>query len=209
MKKSMSILLISLFIFSLAACGSKAPSAAAADSSAGGRMQVQAADLAGEVSSVSDNKITLKVIKMPALSRNGRASSDSSSFRPGRRSSENTAANSSVSKQQGNDKANPSGDQSQERGQRPQRTVEFTGETKTVTLPGDVKITAAGRRQSDDSANGQSALSVSDIKQGDILQIWYSPNNGEVISRVVLMQSLPGLSGGNADQKSSENKTGQ
>lgn len=34
-------------------------------------MQVQAADLSGEVSSVSDNTITLKVIKMPALSRNG------------------------------------------------------------------------------------------------------------------------------------------
>ncbi|MDF2987247.1 MAG: hypothetical protein K0R50_2757 [Eubacterium sp.] len=180
MKKSISILLISLFIFSLAACGSKNTSAAAADSSVGGRMQVQAADLTGEVSSVSDNKITLKVIKMPALGRNGRAPSDNSNSSPDRRSSKNT-----------------------------QRTFKFTGETKTVTLPGDIEITSAGRRQSEDSADEQPTLNISDIKQGDVLQIWYSKNDGEAISRVVLMESMPGLSGSNDDHKNSENITGK
>lgn len=209
MKKSISILLIYLFIFSLAACGSNNSPAAAADSSTGGRMQVQAADLTGEVSSVSDNKITLKLIKMPAFGRNGRAQSDNSNSFSDRRSPEDSAANSSASRPKGSNSANPSGNQSQERGQRPQRTVEYTGETKTVTIPGDSKITEAGRRQSDDSGNGQSALSVSDIKEGDVLQIWYSQDNGEAISRVVLMRSLTGLSDSNEDQTNDTNKTGQ
>lgn len=209
MKKSISILLISLFIFSLAACGSNNSPAAAADSSTGGRMQVQAADLTGEVSSVSDNKITLKLIKMLVFGRNGRAQSDNSNSFSDRRSPEDSAANSSASRPKGSNSANPSGNQSQERGQRPQRTVEYTGETKTVTIPGDIKITEAGRRQSDDSGNGQSALSVSDIKEGDVLQIWYSQDNGEAISRVVLMRSLTGLSDSNEDQTNDTNKTGQ
>lgn len=127
----------------------------------------QAADLQGEVSSIDGNKITLKLIKAPEMTRGG--------------NQENT-------NKSGDQKA-PSQDNNKD-GQPPMkqgnRQVEYTGETKDITVGDGIEITAMSRGKQNSDAK---TLTVSDIKVGDTLLITYSDKDKETISKITVRQA--------------------
>nr|WP_312292651.1 hypothetical protein [Clostridium chromiireducens] len=127
----------------------------------------QAADLQGEVSSIDGNKITLKLIKAPEMPRGG--------------NQENT-------NKSGDQKA-PSQDNNKD-GQPPMkqgnRQVEYTGETKDITVGDGIEITTMSRGKQNSDAK---TLTVTDIKVGDTLLITYSDKDKETISKITVRQA--------------------
>lgn len=123
----------------------------------------QRADLEGEVASIDGNKVTLKVIKAPE--------------RP-----EGTGGDKQASKDSGDktDKKANTQDKQVPKG-RLNKQVEYTGETKDITLGDGIQIKSMGRgTQAKD-------LTVSDIKVGDRLGITYSNKDNETISSIIVM----------------------
>lgn len=122
----------------------------------------QKADLSGEVASIDGSKITLKVIKTPERpqgdnQKNGNKDGDKQNSQDNNKDGQ--------AKGQGN------------------RQVEYTGETKDITIGDGVQIKAMGRgQQGSDSKN----LTASDIKVGDILAVTYSDKENETISNIVV-----------------------
>lgn len=225
MKNKMGIVLLSLLMLSLAACGTTGSYTTSADPSARtgtvsgsssnaqewqdqnslpngskhgnggyrGQLQGQGADLTGEVSSISGNQITLKVIKMPAFNRKGtppRGSTGNSG-----NTSQPAAGSTSAAEPSGStpasDSSNTSPDSSGPKGNGPSqpRGIQYTGETKTVTIPDGVAITAMARTNGD---SNQQTLKLSDIKEGNVLQIWYSDKEKGTVSKINVMQRIPG-----------------
>jgi hypothetical protein len=121
----------------------------------------QRADLEGEVASTDGNKITLKVIKAPDKSAE---------------SSKKNASNDSGKK---NSEANNKDKQATNAPQN--RQVEYTGETKDITIGDGIQIKTMNRGQQGSESKD---LTVSDIKVGDILQITYSDKDKETISNI-------------------------
>lgn len=134
-------------------------------------------DMMGEIVSVQGNEITLKEIDT-SQQRGNRA--------PGQRD-----GNQPPQPQQGQDKQ---GGQPQPtpqvqpgqpgpNGQEPrrQREVQYTGETKKITIPEGVSVTEMTRGQ-----NGveQKVVETKDLKAGDTLSIWYSDKEKGTISRI-------------------------
>ncbi|SFD20341.1 hypothetical protein [Clostridium uliginosum] len=121
----------------------------------------QRADLEGEVASIDGNKITLKVIKTPE--------------RPEGSSQKNASKNA--------DKTNS--DVNNKNGQAPKapenRQVEYTGETKDITIGDGIQIKTMNRGQQGSESKD---LTVNDIKVGDTLQITYSDKEKETISNI-------------------------
>lgn len=101
--------------------------------------------LSGEVVSVADSEITVKVIKAPG--------------------GENGA--------EGNEEGAPEGD-----GEQP-GAVEYTGETLTVKTSADTQI---------ESSAPTGELEITDIKAGDILQIFFSDEESLAVSKIVVTQ---------------------
>ncbi len=236
MKKILSAVLVSTFLLTLSACGSgnstaanqfsDNPSSSVSGSTGqntrreggpggfGGWNQGDTADLTGEITSVSGNQITLKLVKMPSFSRNGATPSENSS--PGAiggtagssrqiKSGVNPSEDSNSGRPSGNQ---ASGDNSQRRGggdrfqgngQRPSRMMEYTGETKTITVSDGVSITAMGGRPGNNDGSEKSELKISDLSKGNVLQIWYSEDDKDAISRITVMQAFQGKedNGGN------------
>lgn len=125
----------------------------------------QRPDLEGEVSSIDGNKITLKVIKTPDRS---------------------AGADNKNQNSDGGDKSNQNGnnqDQQSPKGQQ-KRQVEYTGETKDITIGDGVQIKTIGRGNKGSQSND---LTVSDIKVGDRLGITYSDKTNETISNIIVM----------------------
>lgn len=154
--------------------------------------QLQQPDLAGEIVSVSGNSISLKLIdlsSMPGM-RGGQ-------MNPGNRPQDGNSENPPPD---ANGEGQPDGSQPVQRqpdgsqpaqgqpdGSQPgQRQMEltYTGETKTVTIPEDVSITLSGRRNDGE----QQTVAVNELKQGEVLQVWYSDDKDkETVSRVAVM----------------------
>lgn len=122
----------------------------------------QKADLAGEVASINGNKITLKVIKTPEKSGGG---------------NQNNAS------KDGGDKGNSQGNNKDGQTSKGQgnRQVEYTGETKDITVADGIKISTMNRGQQGSESKD---LTISDIKVGDMLQITYSDKEKETISNI-------------------------
>lgn len=127
---------------------------------------VQVPDLEGEVSNISGNKITLKVIKMPDKTQGG-ASGDT-----------NTNSDAAKTDAKANDK------DAQAHSGQPNMQVEYTGETKDITIGDGIKVQTMnmdqGNRQLKD-------ITASDIKVGDVLRITYSDKDKETISTINVM----------------------
>ncbi len=159
-----------------------------------GRGQFQQADLAGEIVSVSGNSVSIKVIDMSGMFGRGRRGQNGAENQPTDGNSGNALA------QSGNNDtpqgSRPQG-QSQPEGSRPegsrpaggwqgqgQPELKYTGETKTVTIPEDVSITTFGRGS---NGNQQNTVAVSELKQGEILQLWYADKEKGTISRASIL----------------------
>jgi hypothetical protein len=126
-------------------------------------------DLMGEVTSVSGNKIVLKLIETPAFDKGSRPekpSGDKPAEVPG-----NSTGGVKPETQPGN--------------QPPQRTVKYTGETKTITVSDSVPITTTVMA---DKKIEQKTLALKDIKSGDTLSIWYSDKTKGTIKKISVME---------------------
>ncbi|EKQ53514.1 MULTISPECIES: hypothetical protein [unclassified Clostridium] len=138
----------------------------------------QAADLQGEVSSIDGNKITLKLIKAPERPQGG--------------DKKNANQNGDQKTSQDNNKdGQPSMKQAN-------RQVEYTGETKDITVSDGIQITTMSRGKQNTDAK---TLTASDIKVGDILSITYSDKEKETISKIVVRQAADQNAKGDANSK--------
>jgi hypothetical protein len=82
----------------------------------------------------------------------------------------------------------------------------YTGETVTLNIPSGTPISTYQR------GNGNTAeqqLSLSDIKQGSILMVWYKKDsgNGKDIDRIRVMQ-VPSSNGANANNTGNTDTAG-
>jgi len=116
---------------------------------------MQKSDLGGEVASIDGNKITLKLIKASEKPANG--------------TQKDTSKDATADKKDAQTKAPE------------KRQVEYTGETKDITIGDGVKITTMARGQQDSKAKD---LTISDIKVGDVLQVTYSDKEKETVSNI-------------------------
>ena len=121
----------------------------------------QKADLEGEVASIDGNKITLKVIKTPE------------------KAAGSSQKNASTDADKTNSEANNKDKQTNKVQQN--RQVEYTGETKDITIGDGIQIETMNRGQQGSKSKD---LTVSDIKVGNILQITYSDKEKETISNI-------------------------
>ena len=121
----------------------------------------QKADLEGEVASIDGNKITLKVIKTPE------------------KAAGSSQKNASTDADKTNSEANNKDKQTNKVQQN--RQVEYTGETKDITIGDGIQIETMNRGQQGSKSKD---LTVSDIKVGDMLQITYSDKEKETISNI-------------------------
>ncbi|MFW2489663.1 hypothetical protein ACN077_13990 [Clostridium chromiireducens] len=128
----------------------------------------QAADLQGEVSSIDGNKITLKLIKVPERPQGG--------------NQENTSK-SGDQKASSKDNNNKDGQPPMKQGK---KQVEYTGETKEITVGDGIEITTMNRGKQNSDAK---TLTVTDIKVGDTLLITYSDKDKETISKITVRQA--------------------
>lgn len=120
------------------------------------RQNGPAADLNGEVDTISGNSITLKLIAMPV--------------RPSGRPDATGPA--------GSPRPRGTGGLGFQGGNRP---VQYTGKTETIALTDSIPITTMTR-----GANGaqQENIKISDIKKGDRIQVWYADKDKKTISKV-------------------------
>jgi protein involved in sex pheromone biosynthesis len=115
----------------------------------------------GSVQSVAGNQVSLKVIEAPQFRRGsgqgfgrrmeGRQGQQLRSEQPGRQA------------------------------QRRDNPIKYTGETKIITIPDNIKITKM-ERSNKGIVNAE--VKLKDLKKDDILQVWYSDKEKSVITRV-------------------------
>lgn len=132
---------------------------------------VKQADLMGEVTAISGNKITLKLIKIPTMTRPTGSGGGWNGSRPmGSRPSGNWSSGSRPEGGYGGGYGQAaSGASGSRRGA--SRQMEFTGKTETITVPSAAIIYTRTY-----GANGtqENVLKVSSIKKDDILSIYYA-----------------------------------
>lgn len=162
--------------------------------------------LSGEVASIDGNKITLKVIQTPNRGMgNGGAqqrgqSGNQAATGKGQTNGQGTARDGQAppADSQGNGQSSNGTSQGgqtngqQQNGQRQNRQpgsgfnmqVQYTGETKTITIPDGVSITTFNRNA---QSGGAENISIKDIKVGDRLTVSYSDANETTISGITVM----------------------
>ncbi len=179
-----SLLLTTSLLYGCGAKVTKAPSSGSdATSSATTnenkeRLAIKA-DLQGEVSSIEGNKITLKIIKMPDFQ--GRTQREPQS-KDGQQ-------------QNGQNGESPKAPQN--------RQIEYTGESKQLTIPESIQINLLMRGNQGEQAN---KLQLKDIKVGDIIQITYSDKEKEIVSQITIIPFKQSTTN-TQDQSNTQNKT--
>jgi hypothetical protein len=131
-------------------------------------------DLAGEVSSVNGNQITLKLIELPTNAGKGKNTTSPSG--------QNSTQKTSQSNAQTPDSKSTNGHGSQ----RHKMQVKYTGETKTITISSGIPITTFSRNT---NGGSQKTITVADIKTGDRLDIWYTDSTKSTISNIRVLGS--------------------
>lgn len=184
MKKLFGILLISVLLLGNTACSST-PSAgdmASQNKTPGESTQNDqtmskpiAADLSGEVVSISGNNITIKIIDTTVT-----PDKNEQMIRPEGQNNpppqDNADQTPPAPERQRSE--SPDGNPPQ------QRELSYTGETKTITITSDTTITKMTRKK---DATVSESLSLEDINEEDILQITYSDKDNEIISNISIM----------------------
>jgi len=164
-----------------------------------GRGQFQRADLSGQVVSIKGNEVTIKVIKQPEFpQQNGNNNNGSNSN--GSNNNNNNSNNNGNSNNSNSNNGN-TGNQ----GTRQRRQLEFTGETKTITIPDGAPITTMVRGN---QGRETKQLKVTDIKAEDILQIWYADKDKGTVSKISVQEyGLNGNGGNGTSNNNSQNST--
>jgi hypothetical protein len=182
MKKILSLVATSVILMSLfTGCGSQSKSTSTQTSSTtessttANNQNKKMADLSGEVSAISDNQVTLKLIEMPTMpaDKNGKQKDGQ-----GTTASTNSSANQGTSQDGQKTNGTQPADQA---GQKPKMEVKYTGETKTITISDGISITTLSKGEKDAT---EKTIAVKDIKVGDRLDISYSDSNKTTISKI-------------------------
>lgn len=166
-------------ILFLSSCGKKNAAAANSNSTANKRsaFSQNVPDLYGEVKSISGNTVTLALLEIPQgrqANTNGGQNNPNGSWNRknnGNSSQQGSGSNNSQNQQSGNANSNNSG-----QGRNFNITKNYTGKTETLTITAGTSITTFQR--SSDGSRSEKQLSISDIKVGSLLQIWYKKNTG-------------------------------
>ncbi len=156
----------------------------------GNNQNDRAPGITGEVTAVDGNKVTLKLIQMPARGMNNReqsASSDNQNNNQGnknqRQAAPSTDAQAGASEQGGEQKGQgipPTGQQNSA----PNFQTQYTGETKIIEIPDGAQISTFNKGSQEGAS---SSLSIKDIKVGDRLTVSYADSKQSTISRISIM----------------------
>lgn len=174
-----AILLIITGILFLSSCSKKTAAGANSNSNSTankrGTFSQNVPDLYGEVKSVSGNTATLALLEIPQgrqANTNGGQNRSSGNWNRGNNSSQQgSGSNNSQNQQGGNTNSNNSG-----QGRNFNITKNYTGKSETLTIPSGTSITSFQR--SSDGSRNEKQLSISDIKIGSLIQVWYKKNTG-------------------------------
>lgn len=128
--------------------------------------------LAGEVSSISGNQVTLKLIELPTMAPDKNA-------KPQDGQSANQGAAQDGQKTDGKQP-------NEQAGQKPKMEVKYTGETKTITISDGASITTLNRGEKDAA---QKTIAVKDIIVGNRLDIFYTDSNKTTIANINVLES--------------------
>ena len=150
----------------LSACSAKATAGATTDST------YKSPDLYGEVTDVSGNQVTLKLIKVPAIPTGGVRPTGGARPSGWARPTGGARPTGWVRPTGG---AFPTGGAS--------RLIEYTGEVKTVIIPVGVQITESTRAT--DGTVTATVVDISKVSVGSFLSIYYG-SNGSSIAKVTL-----------------------
>ncbi|MDQ0199434.1 hypothetical protein [Neobacillus ginsengisoli] len=191
-KRIFTTLVSILMIFVIAGCSNSQDSsqtATASNTNGNGananRNGFQKPDVYGEVSAINGNKVTLKLLEMPQMSRrngqNGGNSGGSGSGNNGGNGTGNSGGNGS-----GNGGYTGRGNGGSGRGG--MRVKKYTGEEKTIVIPDGVTLTTMTRGQ-----NGmtQSNLSLNEVTTGSTLSIYYD-TDGKTIKSIRVQKPWTG-----------------
>lgn len=163
-KIAAAILLTVTSILFLSSCGKKSSAAynSSSNSAAGrrGTFSQNVPDLYGEVKSITGNSVTLALLDIPQ----GR--------QPNAVGGQNRQRGSSNSGNQGSSSNGSNAGQ----GRAFSITKKYTGKSETLTIPSGTSITSYQRNSN--GSRSEKKLSVSDIKVGSLIQIWYKKNTG-------------------------------
>lgn len=170
--KTKVLLLIMLMagVFLVASCTKKESEDLKSDASNSTLTQAfsrNSPDLYGEIKAVSGNNLTIALLEIPQ--RRAPTDEEKQKMRESRKN---------------NDQGQ--GENSQNNRQRPgvagSGEKKYTGKSETITIPADVPITAFDRGNRDGEKSGkpeEKKLSLSDIKVGTMVQIWYKKDSGD------------------------------
>jgi hypothetical protein len=201
-KKQFFTALVSLLmIFVIAGCSNAQGSSQTTTSNSNGnaananRNGYQKPDVYGEVSAIDGNKVTLKLLEIPQMTRRNRQNGSNDTGNGGNNSSSNSGGNATgngVYTGRGNGGAGGPG-----RGG--MRVKKYTGEDKTIVIPDGVTMTTMTRGQ-----NGmtQSNISLSDVTTGSTLSIFYD-TDGKTIKSIKVQK--PWTGNGTAGSSTSNN----
>lgn len=185
MKRIISILML-LTVLSLSLSGCKSKTAKGNNGQARQRSnqqgQFQAADLSGEVTEINGKEITIKVIEMPQFNRgnNGQGNNNQSGNNQGGRYQGGNGQDNNQNGGQNNKNPGNGGNPQPGGG----RAFNYTGETKTITIPDGISITTRDRANNGVQSKN---IELKDIVKGDILQIYYSDKDKGTISKINVM----------------------
>lgn len=151
-------------------------SAASTPSTGSNDKAVQKADLEGEVTNVSGNKITVKVIKTPEA-----PTGDSQAAPTG--DSKAAPQSSDASKDGDKSKSDAASKDGQNAKAPADVKVEYTGETKDITVGDDTKVKTMSMGQQGGTPETKD-ITAKDIKVGDVLQITYADKDKGTVSAI-------------------------
>lgn len=170
---------------------------------ANGRMpgngQFAQADITGEVTLVDGRKVTLKLIEVPKVKRSQNKQNNSKNGSSSQTGT-STEPNTNTQKASSENSANNNQDNSSGTRQRPTMEIKYTGETKTLTLPDNLKVQTMERT---DNSVQTKEIELKDVTKGQIFQVWFKKDSKEVIKRVM----IGGTFGGGGMGRNFRNKT--
>jgi len=155
----------------------------AGDNSAKGKNQEkiekpEMPDLSGKVTAIDDNKITLSIIKLPQS--NGANREQTGSKQP----PQGTGIQDQPKEQRPSQDTDIQNGAPKDRKEPPQKmNIEYTGETKVITIPSSINITTMVKT---DNKMENKKIEIGDIKVGNIITLWYSDDDSTAISKVMV-----------------------
>jgi len=195
LKKSINFLLvISIVVISilLVSCNNSANSNTGnsngngndnTNNSQNGQRQIDNADVYGEIKSISGDKVTLSLLEQPQMGR-PRNNEDLQNNDNDKQPPENMPE-----KSPGENDQKPEATEGERRGNGGPGGMRFektyTGETKEVTINDSIKIVSM---QMSENGMQENEIQVTDLKEGQILQVWYKEGSDSEIENIRVME---------------------